>query len=169
MTDHAVKGIGNLPPANRHLNSCPKTMKERRKEERLSYQTPVLVRPHRGRKWYHGTMFNFNRKGIYVETEFNGRPGQLIYVVVEAPPYGSGPYLHRARICWTKELTDAVVLYRYGYGVHYDTTVDYSLDRSSLPIRPRSGKDRRSGRDRRKGPACRRRDVIACNRNITGE
>lgn len=138
-------------------------MGERRKERRLAYQTPLLLRPLRGRKWYNGSMFNFSRKGMYIETEFNGRPEQQISIVVEKPPYGGGPNLHSARIRWTKELTDAVVLYRHGCGVFYDTTVDYSLDRSALPIRIRSGKDRRSGQDRRKGPACRRRGALAGN------
>jgi hypothetical protein len=136
-------------------------MKDRRKERRLPYQTPVLLRPKRGKKWYNGSMFNFSRKGMYIESEFNGRPEQQISIVVEKPPYGSGPYLHRARIRWTKELADAVVLYRHGCGVACETTVDYSLDRSALPIQIRSGQDRRSGRDRRKGPACRRRDILA--------
>ena len=138
-------------------------MEERRKERRLQYQTPVLVQPQRGRRWYNGSMFNFSRTGIYIETEFNGRPGQQVRIVVEAPPYGNGPCLHRARICWTQELTDAVVLYHHGCGVSYDMTVDYSLDGSSLPIKIRSGKDRRKGQDRRKGPACRRKDVLAGN------
>ena len=135
-------------------------MEERRKERRFGHQTPVLIQPLQGRRWYNGSMFNFSRKGMYVETEFNGRPGQKIAIVVEQPPYGNGPFLHRARINWTKELTDAVVLYRYGCGVAYDMTVDYSLDRSALPIQIRSGADRRSGQDRRKGAGCRRRDVL---------
>ena len=135
-------------------------MKERRNERRMKFQTPVLIQPQRGRKWYNGSMFNFSRNGMYIETELNGRPGQKISIIVEAPPYGTGPYLHCARIRWVNELDDAVVLYRYGCGVAYDSTVDYSLNRSSLPIRPRSGKDRRSGRDRRKGPSSRRRDFL---------
>jgi hypothetical protein len=135
-------------------------MEERRKERRLPYQTPVLIRPRQGRRWYNGSMFNFSRKGMYIESEFNGRPEQQISIVVETPPYGSGPYLHRACICWTKELTDPVVLYRHGFGVAHQTTVDYSLDRTALPIQIRSGKDRRSGRDRRTGPACRRKDIL---------
>ena len=135
-------------------------MEERRKEKRFSHQTPVLIRRPRQPRWYNGTMFNFSRRGMYIETELGGAPGEQISIMVENPPYGNGPYLHRARIRWAKELADAVVFYPYGFGVKYDVTVDYSLDRSSLPIQPRSGKDRRSGRDRRRGTDCRRRDVV---------
>lgn len=136
-------------------------MRERRTEKRLEYQTPVLIRPRQGRKWYHGSMFNWHQKGMYIETEFNGRSGQKVSILVEKPPNGNGPYLHRARIRWARELTDAVVFYHHGCGVAYDATVDYSLDRSALPIKIRSGKDRRSGRDRRKGIRCRRKDILS--------
>jgi len=136
-------------------------MQERRKEKRFGHQTPVLIRHPQRHSWYKGTMFNFSRKGMYIESEFNGRPGEKISIMVEDPPYGNGPYLHRAHIRWVKELADAVVFYPYGFGVKYGVTVDYSLDRTCLPIQPRSGKDRRSGRDRRKGADCRRRDVLA--------
>lgn len=142
-------------------------MEEKRKEQRMAYQTPVLIRPQRGRKWYNGSMFNFSPKGMYIETEFNGRSGQNISILVEKPPDGKGPYLHQARIRWIRELTDAVVLYRYGCGADYDLVVDYSLDRSSLPIQSRSGKDRRSGRDRRKGGGCRRNNVLTVRRETS--
>ena len=136
-------------------------MGERRKERRFSHQAPVLIQPEQSRKWYNGAMFNFSRKGMYIETNFNGRKGEQVAIMVEQPPYGNGPYLHRARIRWAEELTDAVVFYRYSCGVDCDMTVDYSLDRSALPIQLRSGTDRRSGRDRRKGSSCRRREVLA--------
>ena len=135
-------------------------MKERRTERRLRYQTPVLIQPRRAQRWYNGSMFNFSRKGMYIETEFSGRSGQQISIFVEAPPNATGPYLLQARIRWVKELADAVVLYPCGCGVETHMTVDYSLNRSSLPIQPRSGEDRRSGRDRRKGPTCRRKDLL---------
>ncbi|KPJ78825.1 MAG: hypothetical protein AMJ54_01705 [Deltaproteobacteria bacterium SG8_13] len=144
-------------------------MEERRKEQRLRYQAPVLIQPQRGKRWYNGSIFNFSRRGMYIETEFNGRSGQKLSILVQKPPYGSGPYLHRARIRWAKELPDAVVLYRYGCGVDYYMTVDYSLDSSSLPIQPRSGEDRRSGRDRRKAEESRRRDVFTDGREYTEE
>ena len=139
-------------------------MKERRKERRWRYQTPVLIQPQRGRRWYNGSMFNISRKGLYIETEFNGHCGQQISIFVEAPPQANGPILHRARIRWANEMAEAVVLYPYGCGVETDMTVDYSLDRTSLPIKPRSGNDRRSGRDRRRGPACRRKDFLVGSR-----
>ena len=135
-------------------------MQERRKEKRLPYQIPVLIQPKRVSRWYNGSMYNFSNKGMYIETEFSGRIGQQLSILVEEPPYGNGPYMHRARIQWTTELLDAVVLYRYGCGVHYFMTVDYSKDRSSLPIQIRSGQDRRSGSDRRKGDGCRRKERL---------
>ena len=145
---------------NRYHSDCRNAMQERRKEKRLPYQTPVLIQPKRASKWYNGSMFNFSSKGMYIETEFSGRFGQQLSILVEEPPYGNGLFLHRARIRWTVELLDAVVLYRYGCGVHYFMTVDYSKDRSSLPIQIRSGNDRRSGSDRRKGDGCRRIELF---------
>ena len=139
-------------------------MEERRKERRLRYQTPVLIQPQQEGKWYNGSMFNFSRKGMYIETEFDGRSGQKVSIFVEAPPNGTGPCLHRACIRWAQELAEAVVLYPYGCGAESVMTVDYSLARSSPPVQPRSGEDRRNGSDRRKGPACRRKDVLAGNR-----
>ena len=145
---------------NRYHSNCRNAMQERRKEKRLSYQAPVLIQPKQGSRWYNGSMFNFSSKGMYIETEFSGRFGQELSILVEEPPYGNGPYLHRARIRWTAELLDAVVLYRYGCGMNYFITVDYSKDRSSLPIQIRSGEDRRSGSDRRKGDDCRRKELL---------
>ncbi len=143
-------------------------MEEKRRKRRFRCQTPVLVTHRQGKKWFNGAMFNFSRKGMYIETECNCRPGEVISIVVEEPPYGNGPCLHKARIRWVRELSDAVVFYRYGCGVGYNKTVDYSLNRSSLPIQPRSGNDRRSGRDRRKGAGCRRRDVLADTDGYSG-
>lgn len=102
-------------------------------------------------------MFNFSRQGMYIETDVDCLPGEDIDIVVEDPPYASGPCLHRAEIMWSKELFDPVVFYRFSAGAKFDLTINYSLDRSNLPVKKRSGEDRRSGRDRRNGHRTRRK------------
>lgn len=133
--------------------------KEKRRDRRFEHETPIIVKEHRTENCYGGRMYNFSKKGMYIETDFECRPGEEISIVVEDPPYGSGPYLHQAQVKWSKELPEAVVFYRFACGTKYDLTVDYSLNRSDLPFKKRTGKDRRSGHDRRAGERDRRQDL----------
>ena len=134
---------------------------EKRHARRFEHETPIIIKAHRTENCYGGLMYNFSKKGMYIETDFECQPGEAISIVVEDPPYGSGPYLHQARVKWSKELSEAVVFYRFACGAKYDLTVDYSLDRSDLPFKKRKGKDRRTGRDRRGGETERRQDLFA--------
>ena len=130
--------------------------KENRNHKRFDHETPIVIQTEMSNDCHGGHMFNFSREGIYFESDFECNPGDEIEIVVEDPPYGHGPYLHKAVVKWAKELNEAVVLYRFGCGTQYQATIDYSIDRSRLPIKMRSGEDRRSGRDRRSGESRRR-------------
>jgi len=132
---------------------------EKRHNRRFEHETPIIIKAHRTKNCFSGRMYNFSKKGMYIETDVECRPGEEISIVVEDPPYGSGPYLHQARVKWSKELSEAVVFYRFACGAKYDLTVDYSLNRSGLPVKKRTGNDRRSGHDRRGGESDRRRDL----------
>lgn len=131
--------------------------KEKRHCRRFDHETPIIIRTQND-TCHSGRMFNFSQDGMYIETDMQCCPGQEVSIVVEDPPYGRGPFLHRAEIKWSRELSEAVEFYRFGCGAQWDLTVDYSLDRSRLPFHRRSGGDRRSGRDRRSGVPCRRSD-----------
>ena len=135
---------------SRHVN-------EKRHCHRFEHETPIIIQT-RNENRHSGRMFNFSKDGMYIETDMECRPGQEVTIVVEDPPYGQGPYLHRAEIRWACELPGAVEFYRFGCGAQWDFVADYSLDRSDLSVQPRSGVDRRSGRDRRSGVHCRRKD-----------
>lgn len=131
--------------------------KEQRHCRRFEHETPIIIQT-QNNGCHSGRMFNFCKDGMYIETDMECCPGQEVAIVVEDPPYGRGPFLHRAQIRWSRELTEAVEFYRFGCGAQWDVTVDYSLNRSKLPFRRRSGHDRRSGKDRRSGLNCRRND-----------
>jgi hypothetical protein len=135
--------------------------KENRLHRRFEHEAQIIVQSRRTRgDCFSGRMYNFSKDGLYIETDFAGKPGDEITIMVENPPYGSGPYLHRAEVKWSAELPDAMVFYRYGMGAQYDLTVDYSLHRSELPFKKRSGEDRRTGQDRRSGSKRRKQDLL---------
>jgi len=134
------------------------TPDEKRDEPRYAHETPVIINSHRTENSYSGRMYNFSKKGMYIETDLECRPGDAISIVVEDPPDGSGPYLHETRVTWSEEIFEPVVFYRFACGAKIVRTVDYSHDRSNLPFKKRTGEDRRSGDDRRDGKSDRRKD-----------
>ena len=131
---------------------------EKRNELRYAHETSIIINVHRTENSHSGRMYNFSKKGMYIETDFECRPGDEISIVVEDPPEGSGPYLHETQVKWSKELSESVVFYRFACGTKIVRTVDYSHDRRALPFKKRTGEDRRSGNDRRDGKNDRRQD-----------
>ena len=134
------------------------TPDEKRNELRYPYETPIIINEHRTDNCYSGRMYNFSKKGMYIETDLECRPGDEISIAVENPPCGSGPYLHETQVKWSKELFEAVVLYRFACGIKIVRTVDYSHNRRDLRFKKRTSEDRRSGDDRRGGKSDRRQD-----------
>jgi len=133
-------------------------MDEKRTESRYAHETPIIINAHRTENSYSGRMYNFSKKGMYIETDFECRPGDEISIVVEHPLDGSGPYLHETRVTWSKEISEPVVIYRFACGAKILRTIDYSHNRSDLPFEKRTGEDRRSGDDRRGRKSDRRQD-----------
>jgi hypothetical protein len=130
---------------------------EKRIHQRIEAAAPIAIQFPAIKDPHNGMMFNYSRKGIYLETNVNCRPGQDVVILVENPPYASNPCIHRAEIMWSKEMSDAVVFYHYAAGARLDHAIDLPLDHLNLIEKKRSGVDRRNGQDRRSNPDDRRK------------
>ena len=134
------------------------TPDEKRNDPRYAYETPVIINARRTKNSYSGRLYNFSKKGMYIETDFECRAGDKISIFIQNPPDGSGPYAHEAKVTWSKKISEPVVLYRFACGAKIVRTVDYSRNRKDPPFKKRSGDNRRSGDDRRGGTCDRRQD-----------
>ncbi|MFC1882534.1 PilZ domain-containing protein, partial [Thermodesulfobacteriota bacterium] len=60
---------------------------------------------------------NFDKNGLYFETNIQLVPGKEIYLGFDELPSGSRPHIFHAEILWIKRLTKSI--YNYGYGAKH--------------------------------------------------
>ena len=96
---------------------------ERRAGGRINCDAPVIIENCQTGAYYDGSMYNYSRGGMYVEMDFPLKPGSVIRIAVEKAKDSSRPNSCQAKTVWYKEIPGAVVLYNYGIGIQYDSTV----------------------------------------------
>jgi hypothetical protein len=92
---------------------------ELRNGERFYFETPVLVEDNRTGYRYDGTMFNYSRGGMYLETDYAPRPSRKIRIKINNLPDTSAPKKYLAEVRWRQPLFDKKSSYSYGIGVKH--------------------------------------------------
>ena len=91
--------------------------RDRRKNPRIRYQSPILHNTNPPDFFYRGTMYNFSLGGLYFESNEVLLEGDEISVSIKQPPRqlakAAEQYLV-VRIMWSRQLEDSA--YQIGYG-----------------------------------------------------
>lgn len=96
-----------------------KANSEFRNGERFYFETPVLLEDNRTGYRYDGTMFNYSKSGMYLETDYAPRPSRKIKIKVSNLPNSPSPRSYLAKVRWRQPLVDKASSYSYGIGVKY--------------------------------------------------
>ena len=96
-----------------------KAISELRNGERFYFETPVLVEDKRTGYRYDGTMFNYSKSGMYLETDYAPRPSRKIRIKVNNLPDLPAPRKYAAEVRLRQPLTAKASAYSYGIGVKY--------------------------------------------------
>lgn len=97
-----------------------KTISDLRNGERFYFETPVLLEDNRTGYRYDGTMFNYSKSGMYLETDYAPRPKRKIRIKVDRLPGSPSPQSYLAEIRWRQPLYNDGASYSFGIGVKYD-------------------------------------------------
>ena len=96
-----------------------KAISELRNGERFYSETPVSVEDNRTGYRYDGTMFNYSKSGMYLETDYAPRPSRNIQIKVDNSSDFLSPRKYAAEVRWRQPLTKKASAYSYGIGVKY--------------------------------------------------
>ena len=96
---------------------------EHRASERTYCDTPVIIEICQTGEYYDGSMYNYSRGGMYVEADYSFEPESVVRITIEKDKNSNRPESRLGKIIWCKEIPGAVVLYNYGIGVQYDSTI----------------------------------------------
>jgi hypothetical protein len=96
-----------------------KAISELRNGERFYFERPVSVEDQRTGYRYDGTMLNYSKSGMYLETDYAPRPSRKIKIKVNNLPDFSSPRKYAAEVRWRQPLTTQTSAFSYGIGVKY--------------------------------------------------
>ena len=96
-----------------------KPISELRNGERFNFKAPVSLEDNRTGYRYDGTMFNYSRNGMYLETDYAPRPSRKIKINVDNLPGSSAPRRLFAEVRWRQPLPGKKSGYAFGIGVKY--------------------------------------------------
>ena len=96
-----------------------KAISELRNGERFYSEMPVSVEDKRTGYRYDGTMFNYSKSGMYLETDYAPRPSRKIRIKVNNLPDFPSPRNYAAEVRWRQPLTTKESASSYGIGVKF--------------------------------------------------
>ena len=96
-----------------------KAISELRNSERLYLEAPVSVEDNRTGYRYDGTMFNYSKSGMYLESDYAPRPGRKIRIKVNKLPNPSSPRNYLAEVRWRRPIPRKSSPWAYGTGVKH--------------------------------------------------
>ena len=82
-----------------------KAISELRNGERFYSKTPVLVEDKRTGYRYEGTMFNYSKSGMYLESDYAPRPSRKIGIKIKSLPDSPSPRSYLAEVRWRQPLS----------------------------------------------------------------
>ena len=99
---------------------------EKRGDIRIIHKSPIIVENSKAEFIYRARMVNYNKTGLYLETDATFELGAEMYIGIENSPYTSSldnaPDCYRVRIIWRKDLHD--LFYNHGYGIKIIASYD---------------------------------------------
>jgi hypothetical protein len=98
-------------------------IEEQRSSDRHNCEVPVIIEECETGELYDGSIYNYSRKGMYLELDHPLNPGKEIRIEIEKSELPFFPQSCCAKVVWCEEIPGAVVLYTYGVGVQHDLTV----------------------------------------------
>lgn len=90
---------------------------EKRSSPRSICNIPAVVQEFDDRYIFSVKIINYEKNGLYFETNIQLVPGKEIYLGLDELPSGSRPHIFHAEILWIKRLTKSI--YNYGYGAKH--------------------------------------------------
>ena len=97
-----------------------KAISELRNGERFYSEEPVLIEDNRTGYRYDGTMFNYSKSGMYLETDYAPRPSRKLKIDINNLPNSPSLRKYLAEVRWRQPLLDKGSSYSFGIGVKYD-------------------------------------------------
>ena len=90
---------------------------ERRKEKRIAQKGTIMVSDETADYWVYAQIGNVSENGLYFESEYLFRPGNIIQFRYDHPPYKSFPKNHRATVQWCRRLSKEESNLSFGVGL----------------------------------------------------
>jgi len=97
---------------------------EQRECQRLRFESYVTVTDSKSGRRYTGRLYDYNRLGLYLESDFPVNPGSEIDIRFKNSPYITNPEPIKAEVRWCNCNHGTDALYRYGIGVKYKQDVN---------------------------------------------
>jgi len=92
---------------------------EKRKSERIPFESPVVLEDDRSGFQYPATMLNHSAGGIYVASEYAVRPGRNLRISAATSPQGFTLSHSLVKVRWRERLTNGNPNQVYGMGLQY--------------------------------------------------
>ena len=96
-----------------------KAISELRNGQRIYFEAPISVEDNRTGYRYDGTMLNYSKTGMYLETDYAPRPSRKIRIKVNKLPGFSSPRNYQAEVRWRQPIFRKASAYAFGIGVKY--------------------------------------------------
>ena len=79
------------------------TIIEYRKSKRLAHKATVMIEPHDTGAFHYATTQNLSGDGIYCGSDYAIKPGTLITLRIDNPPYKSSPKIYLGKVLRCEE------------------------------------------------------------------
>ena len=90
---------------------------ENRTSKRIDYRSTVMIEIRDTGIFHYATVHNFSGDGIYCGSDCALRPGTIITIKFDNPPYGSAPKIYLGVVRRCEELEGDYNSHLYGLGI----------------------------------------------------
>jgi len=81
-----------------------------------------------------GSIYNYSTTGLYFEADLPMMPGTQVRLFSEKMRLGRTLKDIRGKVRWCQEIEEAVVLFKYGFGVEFDSPLAGTTQKASLRV-----------------------------------
>ena len=92
---------------------------ERRKEERIERKGSLMVSDVTADYYIYTQLGNVSENGMYFESEHSFKPGNIIKIRYNNPPFKPLPIDFHVTVQWCRKLSEKESVFSYGVGVRY--------------------------------------------------
>ena len=108
--------------------------KDRRNLKRIAWESGIIVKDADSGRIHKGMLYNFNSEGFYFECDAPFRSGSHVSVMIEQLPDTPSSKVYQAKVKWSEEIFEPVVMYHYGIGVKYSRKINESIPKKRLKV-----------------------------------